>query len=394
MARPRPRPAIPPLLKHLNERTVLETIREGAPISRAEISRRAGISKPTVSLALRSLLEAGLVRETSHDPGRPSYGAVYFEPTPDAAFVLGFDLGAHFVRGAACDLTGEIRARQDVELPATDAETAVETISALRTSLVEATAIPHGLIDGVVIGVPGVVESQTGKINLALNVPGLEERPFEAELTDRLGLPVTLENDVNLAALGEHWRGVARGVDNFAFLSIGTGLGAGIVLRGELHRGHHGAAGEVDYALGGLGDDLDPSAAAVSALAAQLVHDGRPETGLAPPYDVRAIFAEARGGDRVAREVVEEVARRIAMHLAPIAAVADVALVVLGGGLGANGDLLLEPVRGLLADWMPYPPRVEVSSLGEAAVLTGALAVGLRSALDSVFVNRAGAVPA
>jgi predicted NBD/HSP70 family sugar kinase/DNA-binding CsgD family transcriptional regulator len=393
MARPRPRPAIPPLLKHLNERTVLETIREGAPISRAEISRRAGISKPTVSLALRSLLEAGLVRETSHDPGRPSYGAVYFEPTPDAAFVLGFDLGAHFVRGAACDLTGEIRARQDVELPATDAETAVETISALRTSLVEATAIPHELIDGVVVGVPGVVESQTGKINLALNVPGLEERPFDVELNDRLGLPVTLENDVNLAALGERWRGVARGVDNFAFLSIGTGLGAGIVLRGELHRGHHGAAGEVDYALGGLQDDLDPSAAAVSALAAQLV-DGRPDTGLAPPYDVRAIFAEARGGDGVAREVVDEVARRIAMHLAPIAAVADVALVVLGGGLGANGDLLLEPVRGLLADWMPYPPRVEVSSLGEAAVLTGALAVGLRAALDSVFVNRAGAVPA
>ena len=385
--------ATPPLLKRLNERAVLEEIRSGAPISRAQISRRAGISKPTVSLALQSLLEHGLVRETSHDPGRPSYGAVYFEPTPDAAFVLGFDLGARFVRGAACDLTGEIRARQDVELPATDAETAVETIAGLRTSLVEAAGIPEHVIDGVVVGVPGVVESQTGRINLALNVPGLEGRPFDADLNDRLGLPVTLENDINLAALGEHWRGVARGVDNFAFLSIGTGLGAGIVLRGELHRGHHGAAGEVDYALGGLQDELDPSAAAVSALAAQLV-DGRPDTGLAPPYDVRAIFAEARGGDRVARDVVEEVARRIAMHLAPIAAVADVGLVVLGGGLGANGDLLLEPVRRLLAEWMPYPPRVEVSSLGEAAVLTGALAVGLRSALDSVFVNRAGAVPA
>jgi hypothetical protein len=74
--------------------------------------------------------------------------------------------------------------------------------------------------------------------------------------------------------------------------------------------------------------------------------------------------------------------------------VADVALVVLGGGLGANEDLLLAPVRRLLTSWLAYPPRVEVSSLGEAAVLTGALAVGLRSALDSVFLNRAGAVPA
>jgi predicted NBD/HSP70 family sugar kinase len=384
MTRPTPRPAIPPLLKHMNERTVLEAIREGAPISRAEISRQAGISKPTVSLALRSLLEAGLVRETEPDPGRPSYGAVYFEPAADAAFVLGFDLGAHFLRGAACDLAGEVRAREDVELPSTDAETALETIAALLTSLVNAAGFSEELVDGVVVGIPGVVEPGGGRINLALNVPGLEERAFAAELQERLGLAVTLENDINLAALGEHWRGVARDVDDFAFLSIGTGMGAGIVLRGELHRGHNGAAGEVDYALGsGLRDDVDPCAAAVSALAVEL--------GVGGPSDARAVFAAARDGDGPARKVVEETARRIALHVAPIAAVADIGLVVLGGGIGANGDLLLEPVRSLLHEWMPYPPRVEVSSLGKAAVLTGALAVGLRSALDNVFVNRAGA---
>ena len=96
-SRPSPtRPAIPPLLKQLNERTVLEAIRAGAPISRAEISRRAGISKPTVSLALQSLLDVGLVREVEHDPGGPSYGAVFFESVLDAALVLGLDLGARF----------------------------------------------------------------------------------------------------------------------------------------------------------------------------------------------------------------------------------------------------------------------------------------------------------
>src|SRR5918911_2295207 len=115
---PSERRATPTLLRDLNERTVLDTIRSGAPISRAEISRRSGISKPTVSLALQSLLQAELVRETDHDPGRPTYGAVYFEPVPDAALVLGFDLGARFLRGAVCDLRGEILARQDVELGA------------------------------------------------------------------------------------------------------------------------------------------------------------------------------------------------------------------------------------------------------------------------------------
>ena len=383
--------ATPPLLKRLNEQTVLETIRSGAPISRAEISRRAEISKPTVSLALQSLLEAGLVRETKA-PSGPSYGAVYFEPVPEAALVLGIDLGARFVRGALCDVTGRIRARQDAELTDTDADHALAAITGLHAALVEATGLGHDLVDGVVVGVPGVVEAGTGRVTLAANVPGLEERAFGDELAERLGLPVTLENDINLAALGEHWLGVAQGVDDFVFLSIGTGMGAGLVLRGELHRGHHGAAGEVDYALAGVGVEADPSAVSLTELTKRLAEERKHETALAPPYDARAIFTAARGDDPLARAVVAEVARRIALHIASISAVADVGLVVLGGGLGTNGDLLLAPVREHLEGWLPYPPRVEISSLGEAAVLTGALAVGLRSALDNVFVRRGGAV--
>src|SRR5215471_16859737 len=151
-----PKPAIPPLLKDLNERTVLDTIRAGAPISRAEISRRAGISKPTVSLALQSLLEAGIVREAHEEPGRPSYGAVFFEPVPEAALVLGLDLGARFLRGAICDLRGAIRARQDVEIADPDATSALASVEALRRSLVAATGLSGELVDGAVVGVPGV----------------------------------------------------------------------------------------------------------------------------------------------------------------------------------------------------------------------------------------------
>src|SRR5689334_17690396 len=133
----RRRQATPPLLRALNERTVLDAIREAAPISRAEISRRSGISKPTVSLALRSLLDAGLVRE--------------------AELVLGLDLGARFVRGALCDLGGTIRTRQDVELAVADVEGATEAIARLRDSLLEAAALDPELVDSVVVGVPGVV---------------------------------------------------------------------------------------------------------------------------------------------------------------------------------------------------------------------------------------------
>src|SRR5215813_11899994 len=108
--------AVPGLLKRINEREVLETIRSGAPISRAEISRRAGISKPTVSVALERLLEAELVRETSADGDGPSYGARFFEPVPDAAVVVGLDIGTRFLRGALADLAGRTLARADVDV--------------------------------------------------------------------------------------------------------------------------------------------------------------------------------------------------------------------------------------------------------------------------------------
>jgi predicted NBD/HSP70 family sugar kinase len=378
----RPTPAAPPLLKRLNEQTVLDLVRNLAPVSRAEISRRAGISKPTVSLALRALVEAGLVRESAEAPSGPRYGAVYFEPVPEAALVLGLDLGARFLRGAICDLTGTIRARQDVELQGADAERALAAVDELREALVAATGLPGELIHGVVVGVPGVTGAANGTLQLAANVPGLEGRPFEAELEERLGLPITLENDINLAALGERELGVARGVDDFVFLSVGTGMGAGIVLRGELHTGRHGFAGEIDFALDALDEDVDPSAPQVAEIAARLTQGA--ESRLRAPFEARAVFDAARQGDHAAQLVVDEVARRIALHLAPVAAVVDVELVVLGGGIGSNGDLLLEPVRELLARWLPFPPQVEVSTVGEAAVLAGALAVGVRAALENV----------
>ncbi|HEV8459987.1 MAG TPA: ROK family transcriptional regulator [Gaiellaceae bacterium] len=368
--------ATPPLLKDLNERTVLEAIRASAPISRAEISRRVGISKPTVSLALQSLLAAGLVRETEHDGGGPSYGATFFEPEPEAAFVLGLDLGARFVRGAVCDLNGEVRARQDIELGEPTVSVAYDAIESLVGSLLD--GIGRELVDSVVLGVPGAVDGTA--INLAINVSGLEDGDFASKVATRLDLPLAIENDINLAALGEQWRGIARGVDDFVFMSIGTGLGAGVVLRGELHRGAHGMAGELDYLRVGMNDDIDPCADAVTAYADAL--------GVEGAHDPRSVFAAARAGDELALRVVTEESRRIALHVAPLAAVTDVGLVVLGGGIGANGDLLFDGIRERLGEWLPQAPRIEASSLGDAAVLTGALAVGLRSARENVFVNR------
>src|SRR5215470_5894821 len=162
----RPTSAQPALLKDLNERAVLDAIRAGAPISRAEISRRARISKPTVSVALQSLLHAGLVREAAEGREGRSYGAVFFEPVPEAALVFGVDIGARFLRGALCDLRGEVRARQDVEVDGADAGLVLDAVVRLRDGLVSVSGLPADRIDSVVAGVPGVVENADGRIRL------------------------------------------------------------------------------------------------------------------------------------------------------------------------------------------------------------------------------------
>ena len=376
--------AVPALLRVLNERTVLDAVRADGPISRAELARRTGISRPTVSLVLRSLVEDGLVRETEHDADGPHYGAVYYEADPEVALVLGVDFGSRAVRAALCDLAGAVRAREEIRSRGAVGER-IEALASSVRSLLRTTKLPGDLLENAVVALPAVVSPADGRVS-APDLPGLEVSDLREQLERVLGVPVTLENDVNLAAVAEQRRGIARDVADFAFLLVGAGLGAAVILDWKLHRGHNGNAGELDAVRSGRADDVDPCAAALSQLAGELAL-GK-ETALAQPFDVQELFAAARASDPVGLAVVEEAARRIAFHIVPLAATLDLPLVVLGGSVGAN-PALLEPIRRHLDDWLPFPaPRVEVSGLGEAAVLEGALAAGADGALERVFERR------
>ena len=373
-------PARPVLLRRLNARTVLEMIRARGPVSRAEIARAAGISKPTVSIALRALLEAGLVREAeSNGNDGPTYGAIFFEADPDAAATLGVDIGARYLRIALADLAGSVRAREDLETPTGRTAGVLAMIPDVAARLIARAGVADGRLAGATIGVPGVVEPESGRVTLAENVPGLEGKPVAARVRDALGVPVQVLNDVNLAAIGERDRGAGRGVQNFVLVSVGTGLGAGVVIGGELRSGSHGAAGELDL-LRPAASGSDPSAPAIRAYASELAA-GHPAAD--HPLDTVEIFARARAGDAWALGVCTEVARRICAHIIPIAAIVDPELVLLGGGIGSNGDLLLPRVREMLAEALPYPPAVQTSQLGGDAVLTGALAVGVADAREA-----------
>jgi predicted NBD/HSP70 family sugar kinase len=365
--------ATPRTLRELNAQTVLAALVAEHPTSRAELARVTGMGKPTVGHALEMLLAAGLVRQVS-PPGERHFGAVYFEPADSIGHVLAVDIGGRFVRAAVADLAGTMVVRRDLRLPDSRPQTVLELVARARDEV--ATGVD---LVGCVVGVPGAVQPRTGTIHLA-GPPELEGFPIVAAVGELVDCPVQAENDVNLAALGERWRGAGRGVDDFAFLFVGTGVGAGLVLRGELHRGFRGAAGEIDLpGPGGTPAPRSPAADAFTALAERVL--GRPAT----PEEV---FAAAGAGDPVAGSLINEEVSRIAAHIAPLALVLDVELVVLGGGIGLGAAHLLRPVRDAVSALVPYPPRIEVAQLGDAAVLAGAVAVGVTTARPAVIAAR------
>ena len=380
----------PRLLRAINERTILEMIRRTGTTSRAQIARESGLSKPTVSLALSGLIAAGLVHEVGRATGGKGPSAVLYELNPSAGWVVGIDVGRHWVRGAAADITGTIVARRDERARARSSATMIEQIGTIAHEVAGDAGIRWRQVTHATVGAAGVIDPRRGAVALAPNLPGFGRPGLVGAIRDELGTAITFENDVNMAALGELSDGAGRDVGTFVYLWVGTGVGMGIVIDGRLYRGSSGAAGEIGYMPVGTGDPHDRAvrrrgmleetagAAAVSRIAR--------ERNVRPPTPSR-VFAAARRGDAAATGVVDEEARRIALAIAAVLPVLDPELVILGGGIGGNGDLLLAPVERELAQLSPFRPRIAVGELGDEAVLHGAVATALRAAQEQLFTR-------
>jgi predicted NBD/HSP70 family sugar kinase len=359
------------------------------PISRAQIARDCGLSKPTVSQALASLERARLVREAGRSSGGKGPTAVLYELNPRAGWVVGIDVGRSFVRAVIADMRGEILARRDERARARSSRTLITQIGDVAHALAADVRVSWRQVTFATIGSPGVFETATSQVFLAPNLPGWGRHGLVEAVQEELGTNIGFENDVNLACLGERWRGLGKDVSNFVYLHVGTGVGMGLVLNGELYRGSHGIAGEVGYLRLAAMDPRDTRNGRRGALeaeigAAGIVRAAR-ELGLKPPLSPKSVFSAARRGDVRARRLVESVADRIALALAAVVPIVDPELVILGGGIGQNGDLLLPAIERELRALSPFRPRVEVSALGQDAVVIGAVATALEAAQEILF---------
>src|SRR3954463_6355604 len=353
----------PALLRTLNQGALMQQLRDRGPLSRAQLARDTGLSKPTVSQGWAELELPGLVRAVG--PAAPARGrtAILYEPDPTAGYVVGIDIGRAWIRVAVADLGGSIIARRDSPNRARTGAAVVRTVAREARAAVKEAGIGWKRVVHTVVGSPGVFDPSTGRLWHAPNLPDWSKPGLADELRAALSPSTAIDNDANLAAVGERDFGRGQEARTFVYLELGTGLGVGIVIDGELYRGARGAAGEVGY-IPWPGDgaarrsergrlEEAPSAAAVVASAR--------DAGMRGELTAKGVFDAARKGNTRALRAVDIEADRVAHLLATITAVVDPEFIVLGGGIGGSADLLRPRVEERLRDLTPLETRVEQS---------------------------------
>ena len=380
----------PALLKQMNARELLSLLRAHNPSSRADLVRLSGLSAPTVSSVVRYLERKQLVNRLG--PGSSSGGRRpdMLAFNSDHGYVVGVDLGGSTIRLALADLDGKIVARWAVSTRGNRTpEKVVALIHSGLLDLLRQAQLPRPKLRAIGIGAPGITDVRGGIVLSAPHLSDWHMVPVRDMLEAKLKVPAVVENDVNAAAIGEHWSGSAKGVSSFVFLALGTGIGAGIYINDQLYHGSGWAAGEVGYLLvpgeqfspillkqpGSLEKTLGGNAIEL-AWRRLAVSDGQ--------QHLRAteIFELAARGNANARKLLRSSAHALASAVTNISLLLNTSLVVLGGTIGTCAPLV-KATQDVLEKNDFARPRLEISTLGADAQLHGAV----RLALDLVEVS-------
>jgi predicted NBD/HSP70 family sugar kinase len=381
----------PSLLRTINLRATFDFISSAGPVSAPRVAQATGLSRPTVSEVLQQLLGFGLIRKLGRTSGQAGPTAQLYDVNPHCGWVLSVDVGRQWMRIAAVDLTGKEIVREDERLRGRDARRAIDQLAGLVERVSAKVGDSKRYV--AVIGAPGSLAVDSSHITLAPGLPGWESPDVINELREMLSGPVLVENDVNLAAIGEFSRAAASDARVSVLLWIGTAVGMAVVLDGVLYRGASGLAGEIGY----LPIGADPAVSRRSPqnryepffdrlVNGEAIMELARAAGLNDLTTAVTVVNAAREGDPAASKVISTIAQRLAYGLAAVAAVLDPDVVMLGGGIGSGaGNLLVGPIRDTLYAISPLRPHLTVSELGPDAVLAGAKVEGLRLAREQIF---------
>ncbi|MEU6644328.1 ROK family protein [Saccharomonospora sp. NPDC046836] len=376
--------------------TVLDLVRSGVARTRPEISRRSGLGRTVVTQRVGQLAECGLLEEGELGPSSGGRAPRELRFRARAGMVLAAELGATSIGVGVTDLAGTVLAeREEPTDIALGPEPVLERVEALFHELLAEirSADAELAVWGIGIGLPGPVEFATGRPSAPPIMPGWDGYPVRDRLATRFDAPVWVDNEVNAMALGELRAGSARGQQDILYVKIGTGIGAGLVSGGRLHRGSQGCAGDIGHAAvadeatvvcrcGNTGClEAYAGGAALARDAVAAAEEGRSEflAGVltsAGTITAADVSRAAQSGDRTAVELVTRAGRLIGSLLATLVSFYNPALVIIGGGVAGAGDLLLAALReSIYRRSLPLATRelrITRSTLSDRAGLVGA----------------------
>src|SRR3954467_13330274 len=380
-------------LRERNRLRVIDALRTRGAISRADIARQTGLSRSTVSSLVADLQATGMVIEratdgvaaTASQGGRPP---VLVALDRSAGAGLARDFGHASLRVAVPDLSCSILAESYAELEVdTAAVDALDTAATLVSELIDEAGGARGRVLAAGMGLPGPIDRESGRVHSQPILPGWVALDPAAEMEERLGLPVHLDNDANVGALGESTFGVGRGTLVMAYLRLSAGIGAGLVIKGRPFRGARGIAGEIGHVL------VDPQGPIC-----RCGNRGCLETFASPPalcellrrshgpITVPRLLSLAAEGDAGARRVIHDAGRVVGRAVADLCNFINPDLVIVGGDLAGAGDLLLDPMREAVRRFaIPAAAedvRITAGVLGDRAEVLGSLALAGHEAAD------------
>jgi predicted NBD/HSP70 family sugar kinase len=375
---------------------MLSLIRQGRATTRADLMTITGMARSTVSQRLESLIEQRLVYESEDGPstgGRPPRNFVF---NKRAGVVLAADLGATHSRLAITDLSGEPLSERahDFDI-ALGPSAALEFIRANFDAMLQESGNAMSDVRGVGVGLPGPVEFAAGRPVNPPIMPGWDNHPIAEELGDHYDAPVLVDNDVNIMALGEHWRTFPDN-EQLLFVKVGTGIGCGIVAGGEIHRGADGAAGDIGHIQVTADESIVcrcGNVGCLEAVAGGAAIARRLRDAGTAVNDSRDVVAEVRAGNPHAGRLVREAGRVLGDVLASLVNFFNPAVIVIGGDVAGAHEQLLAGVREVVYQRsLPLATRhlrVVRSALGDRAGVVGAAAMVIEHVLSPEAVDRA-----
>ena len=373
--------------RQITLRTVVRILLDRGAVSRTELAKLTGLSKQTMSEVFRDLEDGGWVQMAGRTQGAVGRSAATYEVCADRALVFGADVGDTKIQAALADMRGRIVSDLVEPTDARGGQHVIEQLARINGTLASRAGLPVGRVLVGSVGIPGAFDLRSKRLFMVPNIAGLEGSFFAKELEALVTFDVAVDNDVNMAAKGELWMGEGKGIDNFVFIALGTGVGMGIINERRILRGARGAAGEVaTLPVGASGYDARTFHSGVleTMIGSAAIRDRYEGAGGQPGLTVRQIIDRIEGGDRIAGATLDEVARTLAEAILAVSAIVDPERVVLGGSIGARTELL-DRVRHFLPLCMPTPPECTISRLGSRAALCGTIASSLDLLYESLF---------